>query len=133
MRHANLKRKKKRNQIKNVIPSISIYEKYDKYKKQVFVRPINTNDVEVMLQKISNLSNDDIKLLALDKKMSLLKNCIRKCNHVYVEVVGNEIVGFFRESGRANNYYMLEEIVIFNEFRGNGYSKKIMNYFIKNL
>lgn len=110
---------------------LSIAEKCDECRKQFFVRPIIPNDVEIMLRKISNLTKDDIKLLALEKKMGLLKNCIRKCNHVYVALFENEIVGFFRESGRANNSYMLEEIVVFNEFRGNGYSKKIMDYFIK--
>lgn len=109
----------------------TLISKCDENRPQVYVRPLIPEDKNELISKISDLSNADIKFLALDKKMNLLKDCICKCNHVYVAIYNNEIAGFFRESGRPNNTYMLEEVVIFNELRGRGLSKILLNYFIK--
>lgn len=109
---------------------LSIVNKCDKFRQQFYVRPVMMSDKETLINKISSLNNDDIKLLALDKKIGLVKECIRKCNHVFVAVFNNEIVGYFRESGRSNNSNMLEEIVVFDEYRGCGYSKRMMDYFV---
>ena len=64
------------------------------------------------------------KFLALRNKKSLIRQTIRGERHCYVAHINGEIVGFMRESGRPNNYSLLEEIVINPSFRGMGIAKK---------
>lgn len=110
---------------------LSLIDKCDKSRKEILIRPVIKEDKEILFSKIASINNYDRKLLALDKKLQLIKDNIRKCRHVFVATCDNEIVGFFRESGRLDNSNMLEEIVVFDCFRGNGYSRKIMDYYIK--
>ncbi len=110
---------------------LSLMDKCDKSRKKVLIRPVVKEDKEQLFSKIATISDYDKKLLALDKKMQLIKENIRKCRHVFIATCENEIVGFFRESGRLDNSNMLEEIVVFDGFRGKGYSKKIMDYYTK--
>lgn len=108
---------------------MTLLSECDDRRNAFFVRPIAADDRDELKSSIAALSKKDRTFLALDKKQKIVNECIRKCNHVYIAVDNNEIVGFFRESGRPNNTTMLEEIAVFDKYRGKGYSKLIMKYF----
>lgn len=95
------------------------------------IRPITIAEKDALMDKVSNLDQRDQNLLALTAKKDIIRGSIKSASkHVFVAHVGNEIVGFFRESGRLNNTSMLEEFVIFPEYRGKGYADIMMKYFI---
>lgn len=127
IRNANISEEDKRNIFSGTISNL-LYN-CDERRKGFYVRPIVSSDKDILKSLIATLSEKDRAYLALDKKINIVSDCIRRCKHIYVAIDNNEMVGFFRESGRPNNTYMLEEIAIFNNHRGKGYSRLIMEYF----
>lgn len=99
-------------------------------KNKFYVRPMIAKDESILLNGLLDLSSEDIELLALDKKTQLIKHYIRTHKHIYVGVFRNKIIGFFRESGRKNNQHMLEEFVIFDDYRGYGFGNKMMDAYV---
>ena len=84
------------------------------------------------IEKIfKSLSEQDKNFLAIRNKISVIRNCMRKENHIYVIFYENEIVGFLRESGRPKGYSLLEELVIHPQFRGKGIASESMQLFKK--
>lgn len=79
----------------------------------------------------SSLSKRDKDFLAIDHKMKVIRECMRKKKHIYVIISENQFAGFFRESGRSNGYSLLEELVILPQFRGKGLANETMGFFMK--
>lgn len=102
----------------------------DKRRNEFYVRPMIDKDKSILLNGLLNLSVEDKKLLALDKKIQLIKGCIRNHKHIYVGVLKDKIIGFFRESGRTNNEYMLEELVVFDDYKEHGFASKMMDFYV---
>lgn len=107
------------------------YELFGRNKKDVIrIRRPKQDDVNNIMQMLNDLSDIDKKYLAFNNKSSLIRQTIKTGRHCYIaEIDGNNIVGFLRESGRPNNYSLLEEIVIKNDYRGKGISKMMLEYY----
>ena len=95
----------------------------------VQIRRAKKTDADSIMGLLDALCDQDKKFLALRNKKSLIRQTIRGERHCYVAHINGEIVGFMRESGRPNNYSLLEEIVINPSFRGMGIAKKMINYY----
>lgn len=99
-------------------------------KKGIIIKPVG-GKWEKVWEMLHSLDKTDINYLAINKKWNVIRSNLKSNRHVYILCDGEKIVGFFRESGRENGFNMLEEIVIFPKYRGQGYSKKIMDYFVE--
>lgn len=86
---------------------------------------------EAFNQMLASLSRQDKVFLALDHKIDVIKDCMRKEKHIYVIIYNGSFAGYFRESGRPNGYSLLEEILILPEFRGKGLSKELISFYKK--
>lgn len=95
-------------------------EKYQLYRCQ-------REDEKELLEIINNISVEEKKFLAIDKKIDNIKRCIKDRRHLYLLKIDQKIIGFARESGRKNNGAQLEEIYIHPNFRNKGYSKLFIN------
>ena len=93
------------------------------------VRRAKREDLEAVLNLFDALTDVERKFLALDKKLSLIKQMIKKERHCYVACEGNKIVGFMRESGRPNGISLLEEIVTAPNARNRGIAKALLTYY----
>jgi len=85
--------------------------------RAVTVRKIKNSDFEQVVELLLDLTETDKKFLALEHKISLIKQQIKKERHCYVAVSDNKIVGFMRESGRPEGYSLLEELVVHPKYR----------------
>lgn len=99
--------------------------------KDILIRRVNIGDYNTLNNFLfSNiLSKEDIKFLAIDKKKLVIRSNIRKSIHCYVAVLNNNIVGFMRESGRENNYSILEELVVHPDYRKMKIANKMLLYY----
>lgn len=95
------------------------------------IREAKKADLEGISNLFNTLSATDKKYLALDKKMSIIKQNTRNGRHVFVAESVSQIVGFARESGRPNKFIMLEEIVIHPDFREKGVGSKLLQFVIE--
>lgn len=86
--------------------------------KKVYITLYQKKYKEILEEIINSLSEEDKKFLALKYKTSILRECVRKEKHIYLIFYENEVVGFFRESGRPNGFYLIEELAISNRYRG---------------
>lgn len=98
-------------------------------KNDVYIRRAKKADVESVMGLFNSISKEDQKYLAYSNKASLIRQIIRSERHCYIAVYDNMVVGFMRESGRPQNYSLLEEILVSPEWRGKGVSTKMMNYY----
>lgn len=98
-------------------------------KNDVYIRRAKKADVESVMGLFDSISKEDQKYLAYSNKASLIRQIIRSERHCYIAVYDNMVVGFMRESGRPQNYSLLEEILVSPEWRGKGVATKMMNYY----
>lgn len=98
-------------------------------KNDVYIRRAKKADVESVMGLFNSISKEDQKYLAYSNKASLIRQIIRSERHSYIAVYDNMVVGFMRESGRPQNYSLLEEILVSPEWRGKGVATKMMNYY----
>ena len=98
-------------------------------KNDVYIRRAKKADVESVMGLFNSISKEDQKYLAYSNKASLIRQIIRSERHCYIAVYDNMVVGFMRESGRPQNYSLLEEILVSPEWRGKGVATKMMNYY----
>lgn len=98
-------------------------------KNDVYIRRAKKADVESVMGLFNSISKEDQKYLAYSNKASLIRQIIRSERHCYIAVYDNMVVGFMRESGRPQNYSLLEEILVSSEWRGKGVATKMMNYY----
>lgn len=98
-------------------------------KNDVYIRRAKKADVESVMGLFNFISKEDQKYLAYSNKASLIRQIIRSERHCYIAVYDNMVVGFMRESGRPQNYSLLEEILVSPEWRGKGVATKMMNYY----
>lgn len=98
-------------------------------KNDVYIRRAKKADVESVMGLFNTISKEDQKYLAYSNKASLIRQIIRSERHCYIAVYDNMVVGFMRESGRPQNYSLLEEILVSPEWRGKGVATKMMNYY----
>lgn len=89
---------------------------------------IYKEDMNLLLKE---LNQNDRKFLALDKKISVIRDCMRKKAHIFVIVVREQFAGYIRESGRPNGISLLEEIVVLPKFRGNGTGRAALRFYKK--
>ena len=82
-------------------------------------------------QLLMSLDDEDKKFLAFEQKKHIIKQNLRANKHVYLAKRGDDIVGYFRESGRPNNFSLLEEFVVFPQHRGNGYAKQMLEKYLE--
>jgi len=101
----------------------------DEKPDRIIVRKIKKSDLEQVNNLITILCEQDRKFLALEPKMSLIRQQIRNERHCYVATSENEIVGFMRESGRPEGYSLLEELLVHPEHRRQGIAKKMLRYY----
>ena len=80
---------------------------------------------------LKTLSKQDKDFLALDHKMNVIKDCMRREKHLYVIVYEGNFAGYFRESGRPNGYSLLEELAILPEYRGKGLAVQALAFYKK--
>lgn len=106
-----------------------IIKNCDEKRNGFYVRPYLKTDKDEFEALLASLSKTDRKLLAIDKKMSVIRDCMRNERHIYLAINDGKIVGFFRESGRSNHTFMLEEFAVFPQYRGRGFSKLMMQYY----
>jgi predicted TIM-barrel fold metal-dependent hydrolase len=99
--------------------------------KDVIIRKSNKNDFDQVMALLSNLNDMDKKFLAIEPKISLIKQQIRNERHCFVACVGDRIVAFMRESGRPEGYALLEELVIHPDYRQQGIAYKMLTHFNK--
>lgn len=97
---------------------------------KTYIAPVGER-IEEVWEKLHSLDETDKKFLAINQKWQVIRNNLKSNTHVFVLIYENSIAGFFRESGRSDNFSLLEEIVIFPEFRGKGFAKKIMEYYLR--
>lgn len=93
------------------------------------IRRAKKTDTESIMSLLDALCDQDKKFLALKNKRNLIRQTIRSERHCYIAHYNGEIVGYMRESGRPNNYSLLEEIVIHPSFRGMGIAGKMIKYY----
>ena len=98
-------------------------------KNDVYIRRAKKADVESVMGLFNSISKEDQKYLAYSNKASLIRQIIRSERHCYIAVYDNMVVGFMRESGRPQNYSLLEEILVSPEWRGKCVATKMMNYY----
>ncbi len=96
---------------------------------QLQIRRVKKADLDKIMTIFNSLDTTDKIFLALDKKISLIRQVIRSERHCYVAVLEGEIIGFIRESGRKNNFSLLEEIVVCRNHRGKGVARHLLNYY----
>lgn len=94
--------------------------------------PIKNDMHQLIIDRLYSLDEQDKKYLALDKKWHAIKDNLKRNVHIYTLRIENDVVGMFRESGRPNGFHMLEEFMVFPEYRGRGYSKIMMQFYVDN-
>lgn len=104
-------------------------EKLINLKADMFVRRAKKTDVDSIMEIFNSISSEDQKFLAYNNKASLIRQIIRSERHCYVAICDNKIVGFLRESGRAEGFSLLEEIVVLPEYRENGVASKLLQHY----
>lgn len=93
------------------------------------VRRAKKSDYESIIGLFESIDETEKKFLALKNKYTLIKQIIKSERHCYVALVNDHIVGFMRESGRPENYSLLEEIVVDPECRGRGIATAMLKYY----
>ena len=86
------------------------------------------DELEALIKK---LSKEDIKFLALDKKMKILHDCMKKEAHLYIIIYQGRVAGFLRQSDRRGGISLLEELAISPEYRKKGLASKMLSFYIK--
>lgn len=92
-------------------------------------RSVKKTDLEGVMNLFNNLSGKDKKYLALDQKLTLIKNNIRNERHCSVVTDKGKVIGFLRESGRPKGFVLLEELVVDPKYRGQGVASKMLDDF----
>lgn len=91
------------------------------------IRSTVKEDLPSINTMLKALPIQEKKYLALDKKMNTIRREIRAGRHTYVIVLRDrKIVAFARESGRANKFVLLEEIVVHPEYRKKGLANTLL-------
>lgn len=101
----------------------------DKNKNDFYITQYSMEYKDEFEQMLKSLDKQDKNFLALEHKISVIKDCMRKERHLYVIIYQGKFAGYFRESGRPNGYSLLEELVILPECRGKGLSKKTLEFY----
>lgn len=101
----------------------------DNKENKLTIRKVCRGDYSQLNDLFFMLSETDRKFLALDQKVSLIKQNIKSETHCYVALLNCKIVGFMRESGRPEGYSLLEELLIHPDYRNKGYARKMMHYY----
>lgn len=96
---------------------------------RIKIRRAKKNDLDSIIKLIEQLSDQDKKFLALQSKYSLIRQVIRSERHCYIAEKEGVIVGFLRESGRPEKYSLLEELLVSEEFRGQGIASEMIDYY----
>lgn len=92
----------------------NLFQKHD-----IWIRHAVQLDSNNLLTIINSINNLEQKYLALSFKINLIKNEIKKANHLLVaETREGEICGFLRWSDRRDKAIMIEEIYILPKYRG---------------
>lgn len=100
-----------------------------KKRRDSFVTQYQSIYKDDMIDLLANLNKQERIFLALDKKLSVIKNCMRNQNHIFVIVGNGKFAGFMRESNRENNSSLLEEIVILPAYRGLGLARMAIKFY----
>lgn len=98
-------------------------------KESLLVRRAKKRDYDDIVSLFERIDDTDKKYLALKNKYSLIKQVIKSERHCYVATINNSIVGFMRESGRPENYSLLEEILVDPNCRGQGIASRMLKYY----
>jgi predicted TIM-barrel fold metal-dependent hydrolase/RimJ/RimL family protein N-acetyltransferase len=94
--------------------------------KDTWVRRCSQNDREELLAIIDAIDPEERKYLALDQKMTVIRQNIKNQRHIYLIENRSQILGFLRESGRPDNGAVIEEIYIKKQTRGSGYARLLL-------
>ena len=97
---------------------------------KTWTRISTTHDASILQSMLYTIPKEEQKFLALQLKMDLLKQLIRKGKHIIIaESSKGEIQGFLRWSDRHNNTVMIEEVYVLPKYRLN----KIATLLISNI
>ena len=80
---------------------------------------------------LKNMNQTDRTFLALDKKISIIRSCMRKKSHIFVISAYGKFAGYMRESGRPNGVSLLEELVVLPRYRGEGFGRFALKFYKK--
>ena len=94
----------------------------------VQVRYSTVNDYEKIVDLIEQMSQRDVMYLALRQKLALIRRIAKTGRHFIVAEYNHEIVGFLRESGRPDNFSLIEEVVVSPCCRNIGVCKKMLDF-----
>ncbi|GAB6187325.1 GNAT family N-acetyltransferase [Thermopirellula anaerolimosa] len=97
--------------------------------RDAWVRRVCRQDKDSLLNIIQDIPADERRFLAIDKKRDIVIDAVRNERHILLLETGDEIVGFARESGRAGNGAVVEEIYVKPAHRGKGYAKRLLATF----
>jgi predicted TIM-barrel fold metal-dependent hydrolase/GNAT superfamily N-acetyltransferase len=119
---------------KSVLPDIMFHNIFNMLNlgddsERVIVRRVKKEDAPILGAFLEALNEEDKKFLALSTKLSHIKTVIRSGNHCYIALVQNTVAGFMRESGRPDNYSLLEEIVVHHVYRRRGIAQKLLDHY----
>lgn len=95
---------------------------------KIKIREVKKSDLDEVVQLLSSLSEEDKKFLALEQKLTLIKQMVRDEKHCFVATVDGKVVAFMRESGRPEGFVLLEELVVDPEFRNKGIASRMLDY-----
>ena len=93
------------------------------------IRRAKKKDYSQIVSLLESIDERDKKYLALKNKYSQIKQVIKSERHCYVAFIDGQVAGFLRESGRPDNFSLLEEIVVSPEHRGKGIASRMLGYF----
>lgn len=100
----------------------------------LIIKSLQDGDRNDVWNRTIKLNKTDKYFLALDNKIKRddMQKIILDDNNIYALYdKANNIIGYFIVSPK-DNMYMLDEFIVFPEYRGQGYSKFMMNYYIEN-
>ena len=102
--------------------------KYDT-SNNFYIRKATKKDVDKIMNMFESLNTNEQKFLAYNQKKTTIRQIIRSGRHCFVAILDNTIVGFIRESGRPNNFSLLEECVVHPDYRNKHIAKKLLKYY----
>ena len=99
-------------------------------REKLRIRRVKSSDRDSIISIFERITEEERKFLALNSKLSLIKQIIKSERHCYVAIDHSKVVGFLRESGRPEGVSLLEEIVTDPDCRDMGIATALLKYYL---
>jgi len=129
--HADITDTEKENILYRTAERTFLHKNINEKDCDLYIAQYSKKYKEAFNHMLASLNKQDKDFLALEHKISVIRDCMRKEKHIYVIIYNGSFAGYFRESGRPNGFSLLEELVLLPEFRGKGLSKKVISFYKK--